>query len=38
MNLSSYINSIPSTDGWINKKTKLDTRAVFKALYQLYAK
>jgi hypothetical protein len=32
-NLSSYINSILFTDGWINKKTKLNIRAVSKALY-----
>jgi hypothetical protein len=35
-NLSSYINSILSTDGWINGKIKLDIGVVFKALYQLY--
>jgi hypothetical protein len=32
-NLSSYINSILSTDRRINEKTKLDIRTVFKALY-----
>jgi hypothetical protein len=37
-NLSSYINSILSTNGRINKKIKLDTKAVSKALYQLYIK
>jgi phage anti-repressor protein len=33
-NLNSYINNIPSIDGRINRKTKLDIKAVFKALYQ----
>jgi hypothetical protein len=32
-NLSSYINSILFTDGQINGKIKLDTKAVFKTLY-----
>jgi hypothetical protein len=31
--LSNYINSIPSINRQINKKIKLDTKAVFKALY-----
>jgi hypothetical protein len=37
-NLNSYINSIPSIDGWINRKIKLDIKIVFKALCQLYIK
>jgi hypothetical protein len=37
-NLSSYINSILSIDRWINRETKLDIRAVFKVLCQLYIK
>jgi hypothetical protein len=36
--LSSYINSILSIDRRINKKIKVDTGAVSKALYQLYIK
>jgi hypothetical protein len=36
--LSSYINSILSTDKQINRKIKLDIKVVFKALYQLYIK
>jgi hypothetical protein len=31
-NLNSYINSILSIDRQINRKTKLDTKTVFKAL------
>ena len=34
--LSSYINSILFTDRRINKKVKLNTRTVFKALCQSY--
>jgi hypothetical protein len=33
-NLNSYINSILFINGWINKKTKLDIKTVFKALCQ----
>ena len=34
--LNSNINNILFIDGRLNKKTKLNTRAIFKILYQLY--
>jgi len=36
MGLYSNLYSILSADGQIDRKTKLDTRIVSKALYQLY--
>ena len=37
-NQGSNIYSLSSTDRWIDRKVGLDTKMVFKALYQLYIK
>ena len=37
-NNNNNIYSLLFIDGWIDRKIKLDTKAVFKTLYQLYIK